>query len=244
MYVLAVFIVFSHLSQSISFQYTLASFQADATSQLPQPAESSAPIDKSAAETLTGWDGYDAGDAEEDVEQEWSEEEWKLWNEWDGEEEFAKEEPEEEEIPDPERHGVATVGEHQGEEEYVEVDVSKPPEPDGPPPKRAKPERDDHETYSQWDDQGWDGPWNWAGWNWKESQQKWSPRAWQGKSSSARSHSQKAPWAYSKGKGKTKHKGKSKQDRWGGSYVRGGYMDPDGHFYKHLDDFIGISLDF
>ena len=56
--------------------------------------------------------------------------------------------------------------------------------------------------------------------------------------------SQKAPWAYSKGKGKTKHKGKSKQDRWGGSYVRGGYMDPDGQFYKHLDDFIGISLDF
>lgn len=240
-----VFIVFSHLLHHSIPVYTLASCQANEPSQLPETAEPSS-LDKSAVETLTGWDGYADGD-EDEGEEEWTEEDWKTWNElgWEG---YTKEEPEEE-IPDPEEEpGVATAG----HDEFVDVQEEKPPEPLEPPPKKPRSHddgADDSWDYygQQWNDSSWwDGPWK-SQWGWKDHHQQWSPRAWQGKSgksSSSRSHSQKAPWAYTKGKGKGKSKkGKAKQDKWGGTYVRGGYTAPDGTFYPYLDDLIGIPLD-
>jgi len=231
-----VFIVFSHL---LHHSIPVASCQEDEPSQLPEQSS----IDKSPAETPTAWDGYAAVDQDEG-DDEWTPEEWRIWNElgWDGFE--TKDEPEDE-IPDPEEEpGVANPV----HDEFEDVEVDKPPEPSEPPPKKPRSHGDDDSGYysGQWNDSSWwDGPWKWNQWGWKDNQQQWSPRAWQGKSSSSRSHSNKAPWAFTnKGKkGKGKSKGKAKQDRWGGTYVKGGYTSPDGTFYQYLDDLIGIPLD-
>ena len=173
---------------------------------------------------LENWDGFEDSKEEPD-----------RWNSW------------------PRRRAWCSYGhpvpDEPLEEPDVEVAEASKPEPSEPPPKKPRSHGDDDSGYysGQWNDSSWwDGPWKWNQWGWKDyNQQQWSPRAWQGKSSSSRSHSNKAPWAFTnKGKkGKGKSKGKAKQDRWGGTYVKGGYTSPDGTFYQYLDDLIGIPLD-
>lgn len=183
-------------------------------------------------------------DDDGDAGHQWTEEEWKAWENWDGYEEVK------EEIEEIEEEGFGEYGHdapheplEEPEEEIAETSKREALEP---PPKKPRSHGDDDTGYysGQWNDSSWwDGPWKWNQWGWKDyNQQQWSPRAWQGKSSSSSSH--KAPWAFTKGKkGKGKSKGKAKQDRWGGTYVKGGYTSPDGTFYQYLDDLIGIPLD-
>ena len=168
-----------------------------------------------------------------DADREWSEEEWRAWENWDGYEEVKEEIVEEDEEGEED---VGSVGgpQYQPEEEDFE-DVERET-------KRSKYTSKDAVEPDGWDDKSWieNPPWqwsskSWSGWGWKDyGKESWSHRDWSysGASSSSQSprHQQKAPWAFgSKGKGRGK---KGKTDRFGGTYVRGGYIAPDSTFYK------------
>ena len=175
--------------------------------------------------------------AESDAGQEWSEEEWRLWENWDGYEDVKEEIEDIEE----EAEGVAEPQE-EPEEEIHEREVKRP---------RSTPNRDmgDEEGWQwenendtggyvdkswsaspwQWSDEKWSGGW---GWGWQDHGKKWTHDDWTGSSGSRQSPRQKAPWAYTKGKGKGKRGKKGKQDSFGGQYVRGGYLAPEGQFFS------------